>query len=71
MKWPRSNNFKMTHNVSLPPNSMTNLFRPAVLETRAGAGTGRAGIEITALTGNDGRPSGGKQHFTQRACGLR
>jgi len=71
MKWPRSGNFKMTHNAGLPPNSMTNFFRSAVLETRDGAGTGRPGIEITASAGNDGRPSGGKQHFTRRVRGLR
>jgi hypothetical protein len=71
MKWPRSGNFKMLHNVSLQPNSVTNPLRPAVLEAQADAGTGRPGIEIIALTANGGRLSGGKQHFTRRVCGLR
>jgi len=39
MKWPRSGNFKMTHNASLPPNSMTNFLRRAALEAQADAGT--------------------------------
>ena len=71
MKWPRSGNFKMTHNMPLPINSVTNLIRPAVLEAPADAGTGCPGIGIIALTVNGGRLSGGKQHFTRRVCGLR
>ena len=71
MNWPRSGNSKMTHNMPLPINSVTNLIRPAVLEGQADARTGCPGIGIIALSGNGDRLSGGKPHFTRRVSGLR